>query len=433
MPRSLDVYLLPTLAPSWAWPGAAVAVIDVLRASTVIVEALAQGAREVWPCLEVDDARRRAAHLAEQPGAAGQVLLGGERGGLPIEGFDLGNSPREYTPPRVAGRSVVFTTTNGTRALEAARAAEAVIVACPANLSAAAAFLAPYERIVLLCAGTRGEVSREDVLGAGQLVERLLAEPDGDREPPELNDQARLARAAWRELVDRARAAHELAADGQPTMAWLAAELRATQGGRNLAQIGLGDDILDVARIDRWSLVPRWEAASGRIVLDPSSGSSLMTAEPALLIDGEVSRPARLDWAALRALPQAYQIDDVSQIDPKRPGGAVWLSGLLAQVEPRPSATHLTLHATADDFHASVPLAAVRESGLLIYRLGEEPLPVSKGGPLRFYIRDHASCQAAEIDECANVKFVDRIELTAGKGYDNRPQDEAAHARLHGH
>lgn len=434
MPRSLEVFFLPQLAPPWAWAGAAVAVIDVLRASTVMVEALAQGAREVWPCLEVDQARQRAAQLASEPGASGAPLLGGERGGLPIEGFDLGNSPREYRRDRVGGRSVVFTTTNGTRALEAARAAEAVIVACPANASAAAEYLARYPRVVLLCAGTRGEVSREDVLGAGQLIELLVSKPGEDQASRDLNDQARLALAAWRDLVTRGRAAGEpMVRPHQPSIEWLAAELGATQGGRNLAQIGLAGDILDVARTDRWSLVPRWESTTGRMVPAPDSGSPAMSAEAALVIDGEVGRPARLDWAALRALPAAFQIDDVSQIDPRRRGGAVWLTGLLAQVEPRATATHLTLHATADDFHASVPLDSVRASGMLIYRLGEEPLPASQGGPLRFYIRDHASCHAAEVDECANVKFVDRIELTAGKGYDNRPQDEADHARLHGH
>ncbi len=158
-----------------------------------------------------------------------------------------------------------------------------------------------------------------------------------------------------------------------------------------------------------------------------------MTSEPVLQIDGEVEAPARLDAAALAALDGAYQIPDVSQIDPQRRGAAVWLTGLLALVRPRPGATHLTLHASADDFHASVPLESVRQSGLLIYRGPAGPLPASAGGPFRFYIRDFAACRSAEVDECANVKFVDRIELTAGRGQDNRPTDEAEHARLHQH
>ena len=70
---------------------------------------------------------------------------------------------------------------------------------------------------------------------------------------------------------------------------------------------------------------------------------------------------------------------------------------------------------------------------MLIYRLDGQPLAASHGGPTRFFIRDHAACHTHEIDECANVKFVDHIEFTAGKGFDNRPQDDAAHEQLHRH
>ena len=86
---------------------------------------------------------------------------------------------------------------------------------------------------------------------------------------------------------------------------------------------------------------------------------------------------------------------------------------------------YLTLHSAADDFHASIPLAAVRDRRCLIYRLDGAPLPAKAGGPVRFLIPDHAACHTAEIDECANVKFVDHIELSVERGHDNRPQDEA--------
>jgi hypothetical protein len=94
-------------------------------------------------------------------------------------------------------------------------------------------------------------------------------------------------------------------------------------------------------------------------------------------------------------------------------------------------ATHLGLHGTRDDFHASIPLRAVADRAVVIFAVGDEPLPAADGGPFRFYIPDHAACHSAEIDECANVKFLDRIELTSTKGFDNRPQDDEAHARLH--
>jgi DMSO/TMAO reductase YedYZ molybdopterin-dependent catalytic subunit len=151
-----------------------------------------------------------------------------------------------------------------------------------------------------------------------------------------------------------------------------------------------------------------------------------------LRVDGEVSRPLALTFEDFAALPSAQQVADVSRFHPKRLGDAVTLEALLAKAQPRPTASYLTLHATADDFHASVPLAAVRGEGLVVYRLEAGPLPIKHGGPIRFLIRNPAACHTDELDDCANVKFVDRIELTAGKGRDNRPHDDAEHARLHG-
>ncbi|MFM7319716.1 MAG: hypothetical protein ACKO5E_22440, partial [bacterium] len=96
-----------------------------------------------------------------------------------------------------------------------------------------------------------------------------------------------------------------------------------------------------------------------------------------------------------------------------------------------PEANYLTLHARRDDFHVSVPLDAVRAQGLLIYKIGNDDLAVSQGGPFRFLIRDFAACHSAELDDCANVKFLDRIELTQRKGLDTRPLTDAEHEALH--
>jgi len=150
-----------------------------------------------------------------------------------------------------------------------------------------------------------------------------------------------------------------------------------------------------------------------------------------LRIDGLCARPGSFSIADLAQLPAAYQIPDVSKIDPKRQGSAVTLAGLLALVDAQPAASYLGLHASADNFHASVPLPAVKERAILIYQVAGEPLAVKAGGPFRFYIPDYASCKTDEVDECANVKFVDHIELTVAKGLDNRPEDEAEHAALH--
>ena len=151
-----------------------------------------------------------------------------------------------------------------------------------------------------------------------------------------------------------------------------------------------------------------------------------------LTIDGEVESPRSFTYADLAEIDATHQIRDVSQIEPTRVGDAVRLDGLLQLVQTRQRATFLGLHSDYDNFHASIPLADVRDRAFLIYRLEGQPLPRSKGGPARFYIPDHASCNTKEIDECANVKFVDHIEITSEKGFDNRPQDEQEHAKLHG-
>ena len=126
-----------------------------------------------------------------------------------------------------------------------------------------------------------------------------------------------------------------------------------------------------------------------------------------------------------------YQVADIATLLPKRTGAAVQLQGLLQLCEPAPEATHIGLHGSLDDFHASIPLAAVSDRALIVHHVEGAILSIDQGGPFRFFIPDHAACQMDEIDECANVKFLDHIEFTAGKGHDNRPQDEQQHAALH--
>ncbi len=150
-----------------------------------------------------------------------------------------------------------------------------------------------------------------------------------------------------------------------------------------------------------------------------------------LKITGRAEREMSLTFDDLSGVDAEQQIADMSAIDPKRKGAAVRLEGLLSLVGVKVEAAYLGLHASKDDFHASVPLEAVRERGLVIYRIDDGPLDEAAGGPVRFYIPDFAACHTAEVDECANVKFVDWIELTAEKGFDNRPHDGKEHEALH--
>lgn len=150
-----------------------------------------------------------------------------------------------------------------------------------------------------------------------------------------------------------------------------------------------------------------------------------------LAVGGEVERPRILIFGDLASVAPEYQVVDVSRIVPGRQGDAVKLAGVLALVGLKAGAKYLGLHASADNFHASIPLAAVLDRALVIYRQNGQPLSAKAGGPVRFFIPDFAACHTDEIDECANVKFVDAIELTAEKGFDNRPHDGDAHEALH--
>src|SRR3954454_8565361 len=125
------VHLLPSLTPESGLRGGVAVVIDVLRATTMIVHALVAGCTEVIPVSEVEEARQIAAALP-----VGSALLAGERQGVPIDGFDLGNSPDECTSARCRGKTMVITTTNGTRALLACGDADRVFLGAFVNFAA---------------------------------------------------------------------------------------------------------------------------------------------------------------------------------------------------------------------------------------------------------------------------------------------------------
>jgi DMSO/TMAO reductase YedYZ molybdopterin-dependent catalytic subunit len=150
-----------------------------------------------------------------------------------------------------------------------------------------------------------------------------------------------------------------------------------------------------------------------------------------LKVEGAVDNPLELRFDDLAALPEAFQIRDVSRFHAKRYGDGVALEAILERARPRSDANYLTLHADRDDFHASIPLEAVRGESVIVYKHGENRLGTEHGGPIRFLIKDPTACHTSELDDCANVKFLSRIELSAKKGRDTRPGDDAAHAALH--
>jgi DMSO/TMAO reductase YedYZ molybdopterin-dependent catalytic subunit len=154
--------------------------------------------------------------------------------------------------------------------------------------------------------------------------------------------------------------------------------------------------------------------------------------DPVLLkIEGLVEHPLDLRYEDLAGLPSGAQVPDVSRFQPTRQGDGVTLEALLERARPLAEANYLTLHADHDDFHVSIPLQAVRGEAIVVYKVGERRLGPEHGGPIRFLIRDPSACHTNELDDCANVKYLSRIELTVRRGHDTRPADEASHAALH--
>ncbi len=149
-------------------------VIDVLRATSVITTALSHGACEVIPVKTVEEAQRIFAAKD-----ADTTLRGGERHALKIEGFDLSNSPLEYTKERVKGKTLILTTTNGTKAINNIKGADEVVLACFRNAAAVVDFLAKANKnVVIVCAGTEDKFSLDDGLNAGMLIALLMQQTE---------------------------------------------------------------------------------------------------------------------------------------------------------------------------------------------------------------------------------------------------------------
>ena len=145
-----------------------VIVIDVLRATSVMITALVNGARSIVPVLTVKEAIDES--NSRSPGS---YLLCGERNSCKIEGFHLGNSPLEYDTDTVKGKDIILTTTNGTRTLKACRKAHKVFVAAFINLQAIADVVAFNDEITLVCSGTQGKFSMDDGICAAMLIDYL--------------------------------------------------------------------------------------------------------------------------------------------------------------------------------------------------------------------------------------------------------------------
>jgi 2-phosphosulfolactate phosphatase len=265
----IETILTPAELPALAQRdlrATACVVFDVLRATSTFVTALQNGAKEIIPVSEIAEAVEiKKAESRKQK--AESILLGGERNGVRISAdgidFDLGNSPREYTPEKVRGKTIVSTTTNGTRALRACVGAKTILAASFLNLTATAEFLRREncEDILLVCAGTGENEALEDVLAAGALCELLARWGETPGEPGFANDDGSRGRSPHQEVFefsDAAEVARRTYAQAKPE---LAAVLSGSVNARRLLAIPeLRDDVSFCLQADVFPLVARMGA-----------------------------------------------------------------------------------------------------------------------------------------------------------------------------
>ncbi len=172
-----------------------VVVIDMLRATTVITTALKNGAKCVIPILTVEETFEKAKELKN---LGEEVVLGGERKALRIEGFDFSNSPLEYTKEKISDKTVILSTTNGTRALNLCRESDVILIGSMINGRAVAKKLKELNKdVVFINAGTNGEFSMDDFICAGYMIHNLLDEKSCD-----ISDIAKTARYIYENNKD---------------------------------------------------------------------------------------------------------------------------------------------------------------------------------------------------------------------------------------
>jgi 2-phosphosulfolactate phosphatase len=208
-------------------------IIDVLRASSTIVTALAHGAKGLIPVKNMGDASQIAAKIGSN-----RFLLCGERDGVKIEDFDLGNSPNEYTDEVVGNKTVILTTTNGTQAIQQAQLADSIYIAAFLNVGEIVKTLKEKhakQNIVLVCSGWKGRMAIEDILLAGYIINAL----HGAEITPDLPDGAKVALSvfnAYKENIEQA--------------------IRSSNHAKRLQDLLEQDDIGFCAQIDHLSVLP---------------------------------------------------------------------------------------------------------------------------------------------------------------------------------
>jgi len=230
--NNLETLFIPEEIKNIKLAGKLVVIIDVLRASSTIVTALANGCRGFIPILSPDRAKKKAEQFEKE-----RVLLGGEREGIKIEGFDLGNSPREYKREAVKDKTIIFSTTNGVKTLEMVKGAHRIIIGSFLNLQAVCNYCTNYRGdILIICAGKEGRFSLEDAACAGMLIDSLRDVFSGTCQEVDVNLTAQLLYVKFGNNILEI--------------------LRKSQHGRYLENIGLGEDLKFCSQLDLFHIVP---------------------------------------------------------------------------------------------------------------------------------------------------------------------------------
>ena len=230
----LDLFFSPIQVKPADTAGRLVAIVDVLRASTTVATALANGAKTVMPLPDADDVITRSKEFHRSA-----VVLAGEQKMMPIQGFDLGNSPQSFTPEAVKGKTILLTTTNGTRALLGVQGARDIVIASYVNFTAVLTMMkiaaSSNTDIAIICAGEDGGFTLEDAACAGRYVKAIPKRSD----PIEMNDAAAASVLIEKKYGDN-----------------IAKVFKESAHGKALQEAGFGDDLAAAAEVDAHPVVP---------------------------------------------------------------------------------------------------------------------------------------------------------------------------------
>jgi 2-phosphosulfolactate phosphatase len=239
----IDIQLLPSPPDSDTLIDRTVVVIDVLRATSVMVQAISQGALEILPLARAEEAFQMAKVFPR-----GSILLGGERESKKIPGFDLGNSPKEYVAERVRGKKLILATTNGTKAFHLVSSGKEILVGSFLNIGAAARRCLESGRDLLIFpSGDEGDFSLEDTICGGMLIELITRK---GKKSISLTDASYSAQILYQGFKDNLLGAFQL-----------------SHHGKELIIRGFEDDLVYCAQIDITRLVPIFREGVIRVPL----------------------------------------------------------------------------------------------------------------------------------------------------------------------